>query len=136
MGREASRIAYFIRYQRTKNVLLGDKDELRKAMESALAAAAEGNWHLIGGGKEYASMAITRRRKRIIRRAISIGIAILGAIAAQRLMPTPYGHIVVLTCLWFAGLEVLGLISPDAPSQLDIASRFASIFNPPARTRQ
>lgn len=128
MGRQASRIAFFIRYQQMKNVLLSDKSELREAMMSALINAADGNWHLIGAGNEYSSMATTRRRKRIIRRAISIGIAIFGAIAAQRLMPAPYVHIVVLTCIWFAGIEVLGLISPDAPGQLDVTSRLMSTF--------
>jgi hypothetical protein len=128
MGREASRIAFFIRYQQMKNVLLGDKRELREAMTSALVNAADGNWHLIGAENEYSSMSIMRRRRRVIKRAMSIGIAILGAIVAHRLMTATYVNIIVFTCVSFAGIEILGLINPDAPSHLDMASRFASTF--------
>ena len=123
MASEAPRIALFIRYQQAKNCLLSDNlFKLRDAITSTLVHAADGNWHLIGAGEEYANEVIAQRRSRIIRRTIIIGLSIAGAIAAHFMRNT----VVSITCGLFALEQFLKLLDPDAPTLLDMASKVAN----------
>ena len=122
---EAPRIELFIRHQQAKNCLLSNNlFKLRDAITSTLVHAADGDWHLIGSEEEYANTVIARRRSKIIRRAIAIGVSIVCAVAALvfiRHYPALYTGIVV-TCLGFALAQLPGLLDPDAPTGLDVAS--------------
>ena len=125
----APRIELFIRHQQVKNVLLSNNLlELRDAMTSTLVHAANGNWHLIATGEEYANTVITRRRSIIMRRVIAIAISIGFAIAALHYMrhsPALLSSIAG-TCIIFALVQLAGLLDPDAPTALDVAGRVAN----------
>lgn len=128
----APRIELFIRHQQTKNILASNNlIELANAMAGTLFHAVKGNWNLIGADEEYAEKAIAQRRATIIRRVIAIGISVVGAIVAPNLMhhyPVLYTQAVVITLIGFALVELLGLLDPDAPSRLDVASKLTSII--------
>ena len=130
IANHARRIEFFIRLQQSKNMLAGNNlVELRDSMAHALVQAADGDWHLIGAeAEEYSHAALTGRWKMITRRSIAIALPILGAVAATHFLRPPYVQAVVLTCLGFAGVQLLGLIDPDSPAQLDVAGRVASMF--------
>jgi hypothetical protein len=129
---EAPRIELFIQHQQAKNCLLSNNlFKLRDAITSTLVHAADGNWHLIGAEEEYANKIIARQRTRIIRRAIAIGVSIAGAIAAAHFMrhyPALYVQGIVITCIGFALVELLGILDPDGPTRLDIAGRLTNVF--------
>jgi hypothetical protein len=126
----ARRIEFFIRHQESKNVLMGTGNlaALREAMTSAMVQAADGNWHLIGSDNEYATDAIVGRRKLMLRRAIAISIPVAGAIAAGHFLKAPYAQAIILTCLGFAGVQLLALIDPDSPLRLDVATKLVGMF--------
>lgn len=128
----APRIELFIRHQQAKNVLASNNlIELANVMAATLFHATKGNWHLIGADEEYAEKAIAQRRATIIRRMIAIGISVVGAIVAPNLMhhyPVLYTQAIVITLIGFALVELLGLLDPDAPSRLDVASKLTSII--------
>jgi len=124
---QASRIEFFIRLQQSKNMLFGNNlVELRNAMVCALIQAADGDWHLIGSEPEYSHAALVGRWKVIIRRSLAIALPILVAVAATRFLRTPYVQAVVLTCLGFTAMQLLGFLDPDAPARLDAAGRFVA----------
>lgn len=129
---QAPRIELFIRHQQTKNMLLsGNLFKLRDAMTVTLVNAGDGNWHLIGTEEEYTDKATARRRSVLIRRAIAVGASIIVAIAVPHFLrhyPTLYIQGIVITCIGFATVELLGILDPDAPSRLDIAGRMSNIF--------
>lgn len=128
----APRIELFIRHQQAKNVLASNNlIELANVIAATLFHAAKGNWHLIGADEEYAEKAIAQRRATVIRRVIAIGISVVGAIVAPNFMrhyPVLYTQAVVITLIGFALVELLGLLDPDAPSRLDVASKLTSII--------
>lgn len=127
---QARRIEFFVRLHRAKNMLAGNNlVELRDSMACALIQAADGNWHLIGSEMaEYSNAVLSGRRKMMIRRSIAIVLPIFGAVAATHYLRAPYVQAVVLTCLGFAGVQLLGLIDPDSPARLDIAGRVAGVL--------
>jgi hypothetical protein len=132
LAHEASRIEYFLQCQRVK-IMLGGANfiRLREEMTTALVQSADGNWHLIGRGEEYEIGSIAGRWKTVVRRLIAIAIPIALAIGISefaRKIPAPYIQAVILTCLGFAAVQLLGLIDPEAPARLDIASKVSGIF--------
>lgn len=132
MAYDAGRITYFLEYQRLR-CMLGSANymSLREAMQTALVQSADGDWHLIGTGEEYESGVMTARWKIFVRRLVSILLPVAAAIIVSmfaRRIPSIYIQSVLLICIGFAGVQVIGLIDPEALSRLDLASRVSGVF--------
>lgn len=128
----ARSIEYFLRYQQSKNVLVGDNlFELRDAMISAMVDAADGNWHLIGAKGDYGTAILTGRLKKAIRKTMVLCIAIGGAIAVihyGKALPATAASLIIVTCFTFAIVELLGFLDPDSPERLGIASQVVNLL--------
>jgi len=132
MAYDAGRITYFLEYQRLKS-MLGSANyiKLREAMVRALVEAADGNWHLIGREEEYEPAVMTTRWKIFVRRLLSITLPIAAAIIVSmfaRKIPSIYIQSVLVICIGFAGVQVIGLIDPEALARLDLATKVSGVF--------
>lgn len=132
MAHNASRITYFLEYQRLRS-MLGSANyiKVRQAMVTALVEAADGNWHLIGRGDEYDPVVMTARWKIFVRRLAAIALPIAAAIIVSmfaRKIPSIYIQSILLICIGFAGVQVIGLIDPDALARLDLATKVSGVF--------
>jgi len=128
----APNIEFFIRRQQARNMLMGNNLlELRDAITAAMVQAADSNWHMIGAGDENVAVATAARWKRALRRAVAIAVPVVAAIGAVHLskdLPPGYAQAIVVVCIGFIGVQLLGLIDPDSPARLEVAGKLTSLF--------
>lgn len=127
MAQYASDISYFLDYQRLKS-MLGSANfiKLREAMVTALIQSADGNWQLIGKNEDSEPIILTTRWKTFLRRLMTIVIPVAAAIVVSlfaRKIPALYIQSVLLVCIAFTIVQIIGLIDPEALARLDLATK-------------
>lgn len=125
---QAPRIAFYLQYQKSRNILFGSNlEELRDSMTAAAIQAIDGKWHLIGAGdSKFAATVKVYRWKSIIRRTLAIALPCVAALIVANFMPylsSQYRNLIIFTCIGYAGVQVLTLIDPEFSGRLDTASK-------------
>jgi hypothetical protein len=128
---QAPRIEFFLRYQQSKNMLIGaNLAELRDSMITAALQAIDGNWHLIGSAHEESVATVRARRwKSILQRGFAISVPCAVAFVVAKFMPhlfSPYHNLIIFTCIGYAGVQLLSLIDPEFSARVGLASKMAA----------
>jgi hypothetical protein len=128
---QAPRIEFFLRYQQSKNMLIGaNLAELRDSMITAALQAIDGNWHLIGSAHEESVATVRARRwKSILRRGFAISLPCAIAFVVAKFMPhlfSPYHNLIIFTCIGYAGVQLLSLIDPEFSARIGLAGKMAA----------
>jgi hypothetical protein len=128
----ATQIEFFVRYQQSANMFVGaNLIGLRDSMITAAVHAVEGNWNLIGSDHQEIIAAVKARRwKLAIRRLLAIALPSVTAFVFAKFVPelaSPYRSLIIVTCIAYAGVQVLSLIDPDFSARVDLATKLAGM---------
>lgn len=128
---QAPRIEFYLQYQRARNVLCGSNlEDLRYSMMTAAMQAIEGRWHLIGAGdSEFVATVRAYHWKSVMRRVLAIILPCVAAFIVANYMShlsSQYRNLIVLTCIGYAGIQVLSLIDPEFSGRIDVAGKLVA----------
>jgi hypothetical protein len=128
---QAPRIEFFLRYQQSKNILFSvNLTQLRDAMTTMAIQVIDGKWDLIGADHEDAIATLKARRwKSALRRILAFSLPSVAAFIVAKYMPhlpSPYRNLIIVTCIAYAGVQLLSLIDPDFSERVGLAGKVAA----------